>query len=70
MDLKKDIGYPKRILISYLESYSIAFQLKEAFELQGIKTELFITCQNNQWFYKRVIKPINKLARNLRLVKK
>jgi len=70
MDSKQDLVHPKKILISYLESYSIAFQLKEAFELLGINTELFITCQNNHWFYKRVIKPINKFARNLRLVKK
>ena len=42
MDSKQDLVHPKKILISYLESYSIAFQLKEAFELLGIKTELFI----------------------------
>ena len=70
MDSKSEIAYPKRILISYLESYCIAFQLKEAFESLGIETELFITCQANHWFYKRVIKPVNKFARNLRLVKK
>ncbi len=70
MDLQSDTAYPKKILISYLESYGIAFKLKEAFESLGIETELLITCQTNHWFYKRVIKPINKIARNLRLVKK
>lgn len=70
MDCKQNIAYPKRVLISYLESYSIAYQLQESFEKLGIETELIITCQINHWFYKRIIKPINKFARNLRIVKK
>lgn len=64
------MSYPEKILISYLDFPPIAVELKEVFQKLGIQTELFLTSQNEHWFYKKVIKRINKLARNLRLVKK
>lgn len=61
--------YPlRKILISYHNFPPIAADLSVAFQHAGIQTRLFITDDNEHWFYRRVIKPVNKLARRLRLI--
>jgi glycosyltransferase involved in cell wall biosynthesis len=60
----------KKILITYHEFPPIAYDLADAFQRLGIETELFITSHHEHWFYKHIIKRVNKLARNCRLIKK
>lgn len=64
------MNIPQKILIAYEPFPPIAFDLQEAFEQLGIETKLFIASDYEHWFYKKVIKKVNKLARNLRLIKK
>ncbi len=65
-----DINLPKKILLAYDNFPPIAYDLAAAFQRLGIETRLFIASEHEHWFYKQVIKRLNKLARNLRLVKK
>ncbi len=64
------MNIPQKILIAYEPFPPIAFDLQEAFEQLGIETKLFIAPDYEHWFYKKVIKRVNKLVRNLRLIKK
>jgi len=64
------MNVPLKILIAYEPFPPIAFDLQEAFEQLGMETKLFTTPDYEHWFYKKVIKRVNKLARNLRLIKK
>jgi glycosyltransferase involved in cell wall biosynthesis len=64
------MSLPKKILISYDKFPPIAFDLQEAFEKLGIEAKLFLVSDYEHWFYRKVIRKVNKLARNLRLVKK
>lgn len=61
---------PNKILIAYDVFPPIAYDLAAAFQRLGIETRLFIASEHEHWFYKHAIKRLNKLARNLRLVKK
>ncbi|MEI7842025.1 MAG: glycosyltransferase [Gallionellaceae bacterium] len=61
---------PQKVLLAYHRFPPIADDLKNAFERQGVKTEIFYTTDYEHWFYYQVIRRINKLARNLRLVRK
>ncbi len=61
---------PKKILLAYDKFPPIAYDLARAFSCLGIETRLFIASEHEHWFYKQVIKRLNKSARNLRLVKK
>jgi spore maturation protein CgeB len=64
------MNLPKKILIAYDEFPPIAYDLAEAFLRLGVETRLFLACRHEHWFYKHVIRRVNKQARNLRLVKK
>ncbi len=61
---------PSRILIVYDYFPPIAEDLKKAFGRLGIAAEIFHSSDHEHWFYKTIIRRTNKLARNLRLVKK
>lgn len=61
---------PSKILIAYDHFPPIAEDLKSAFNRLNISVEIFHSSDHEHWFYKRVIRRINKLARNLRMIKK
>lgn len=61
---------PARILIAYDYFPPIAEDLKKAFERLNISVEIFYSADHEHWFYKKIIRRINKLARNFRLIKK
>lgn len=61
---------PARILIAYDYFPPIAEDLKKAFERLNISVEIFYSADYEHWFYKKIIRRINKLARNLRLIRK
>ncbi len=48
----------------------IAEDLKKAFSSLGVEVEIFYTTDYEHWFYRRVIRNINRFARNLRLIPK
>jgi len=60
----------KKILIVYNHFPPIAEDLKLAFSNVGIQADIFYSTDYQSWFYKKMIRPINRLARNLRLVRK
>lgn len=62
--------YPSKILIAYDHFPPIAEDLKSAFNRLNIAVEIFYSSNHEHWFYKEVIRRINKLARNFRLIKK
>jgi glycosyltransferase involved in cell wall biosynthesis len=64
------MNIPSKILIAYDYFPPIAEDLKIAFGRLGIESEIFHSSDHEHWFYKKIIRRINKLARNLRLVKK
>lgn len=64
------MGLPSRILIAYDYFPPIAEDLKKAFERLDISVEIFYSGDHEHWFYKKIIRRINKLARNLRFIKK
>ena len=64
------INLPKKILLAYDSFPPIAYDLAAAFQRLGIETRLFIASEHEHWFYNQIIKRLNKIARNLRLVKK
>lgn len=59
-----------KVLIVYHRFPPIAAALKKAFVRQGIQAEIFYTTDYEHWFYHRVIRKINRHARNLRLIPK
>ncbi len=61
---------PSKILIAYDHFPPIAEDLKEAFVRLGIEVQILHASDHEHWFYKKIIRRTNKLARNLRLVKK
>jgi spore maturation protein CgeB len=64
------MNLPQKILIAYERFPPIAFDLREVLEQLGIQTKLFTAPDYEHWLYKKIIKRINKLASNLRLIKK
>ena len=64
------MNHPSKVLIAYDYFPPIAEDLKLAFNRLNISVEIFHSSDHEHWFYKRVIRRINKLARNLRLIKK
>jgi glycosyltransferase involved in cell wall biosynthesis len=64
------MNIPEKILIAYEPFPPIAFDLQEALGELGIETKLFVAPDYEHWFYKKIIRRVNKLARNLRLIKK
>ncbi|MFA5825600.1 MAG: glycosyltransferase [Gallionellaceae bacterium] len=60
----------KKILIVYHRFPPIAEDLKNAFLRLGIDAEIFYTTDYEHWFYRRVIRNVNRHARNLRLIPK
>lgn len=61
---------PSRILIAYDYFPPIAEDLALAFREMGIDTKVFYSSDHEHWFYRNIIKRLNKLARNLKLIKK
>ncbi len=61
---------PSKILIAYDYFPPIAEDLASAFHDMGIDTEVFYSSDHEHWFYKKIIRRVNKLARNLKLIKK
>ena len=59
-----------KILIAYHRFPPIAEDLKKAFQSLGVEAEIFYTTDYEHWFYHRVIRKINRRARNLRLIPK
>ncbi len=64
------MNLPSKVLIAYDYFPPIAEDLKKAFNRLNVSVEIFYSSDHEHWFYKKVIKRINKLARNLRLIKK
>jgi glycosyltransferase involved in cell wall biosynthesis len=60
----------KKILLVYHRFPPIAEDLKNAFLRLGCNIEIFYTTDYEHWFYRRVIRTVNRLARSFRLVKK
>ncbi len=60
----------KKLLIVYHRAPPIAANLQKAFLRQGIQTEIFYTTDYEHWFYYRIIRRINRLAAQLKLVRK
>lgn len=60
----------KKILLAYHRFPPIAEDLRKAFLRLGINVEIFYTTDHEHWFYHRVIRKINRHARNLRLIPK
>lgn len=60
----------KKILLVYHRFPPIAEDLKNAFVRLGFNVEIFYTTDYEHWFYQRVIRNVNRLARSIRLVKK
>lgn len=60
----------RKLLIAYHRFPPIAQDLKEAFIRRGVNVELFYTTDYEHWFYRRIIRAVNRHARNLRLVPK
>ena len=61
---------PQRLLIVYHRFPPIAESLQAAFLRQGVDTQVFCTTDYEHWFYHRVIRTVNRLARSFRLVAK
>lgn len=59
-----------KILIVYHRFPPIAEDLKKAFLHLGVEVKIFYTTDHQHWFYRRVIRTINRHARNLRLIPK
>lgn len=59
----------KKILIAYFSRPPIIDYLKRAFEKKGVEARGFFSDENN-WFDRYVIRPINKTAHNFRLIPK
>ncbi len=59
---------PKKILLAYCHFPPIAADLKKAFVRLGCDVEIFSTTDYEHWFYRRVIRTINRYARSLRLI--
>lgn len=59
-----------KVLIAYHRFPPIAEDLKAAFQSIGVDAEIFYTTDYEHWFYHRVIRKINRYARNLRLIPK
>jgi len=57
-----------KILIAYHRFPPIAKCLKDAFIHQGVECEIFYTTDYEHWFYRYVIRYLNKHAQNLRLI--
>jgi glycosyltransferase involved in cell wall biosynthesis len=60
----------KKIIIVYHRFPPIAEDLKKAFLRKGINAEIFYTTDFEHWFYRRIIKTVNRYARSLRLIPK
>jgi hypothetical protein len=61
----------KKILITFEDYYSIAFNLSEALKsCHDIKTEIFISNKEEHWLNRWFFRKVNKLSRNFRLTKK
>lgn len=61
-------GTPRKVLIAYCHFPPIAQDLKRALVRQGCDVEIFYTTDYEHWFYRRVVRTINRYARVLRLV--
>ncbi|HEY5994985.1 MAG TPA: glycosyltransferase [Gallionellaceae bacterium] len=59
-----------KVLIAYHRFPPIAEDLKKAFVSLGVEAEIFYTTDYEHWFYRRIIRKVNRHARNLRLIKK
>jgi spore maturation protein CgeB len=57
-----------KVLITYHRFPPIAEDLKHAFESLGVEAKICYT--DEHWFYRRVIRTVNRLARALRLIPK
>lgn len=60
----------KKILIVYHRFPSIAADLKKAFLRLGLNAEIFYTTDYEHWFYRRIIRKVNRHARNFRFIPK
>jgi len=60
----------KKVLIAYHRFPPIADDLSVALRRLGLDVEVFYTTDFEHWFYHRVIKKVNRQARNFRLVPK
>ena len=61
---------PKRLLLAYHRFPPIAEDLKKAFQRLGWEVEIFYTTDYEHWFYRRVVRTVNRYARSLRLIPK
>ncbi len=59
-----------KVLIAYHRFPPIAEDLKKAFISLGVEAEVFCTTDYEHWFYHKVIRKVNRHARNLRLIPK
>ncbi len=59
-----------KILIAYHRFPPIAEDLRKAFVSLGVDAEIFYTTDYEHWFYRKVIRKVNRHARNLRLIRK
>jgi glycosyltransferase involved in cell wall biosynthesis len=59
-----------RILLTYHRFPPIAEDLRQAFQSLGVEVEIFYTTDYEHWFYRKVIRKVNRHARNLRLIPK
>lgn len=60
----------KKILITFEDYYEIANYLAETIKKRGFEVDIFISNKNEHWINKTIFRKIDKIARNLRLVKK
>jgi glycosyltransferase involved in cell wall biosynthesis len=60
----------KKLLIAYHCFPPIAEDLKKAFLRCGVQAEIFYTTDYEHWFYRRIVRTVNRHARNLRLISK
>ena len=59
-----------RVLVAYDDDYRIAFHLMDELRRRSIDCEFFVTNKTESWINKVIFRKINKIARNLRLIKK
>jgi spore maturation protein CgeB len=60
----------KKLLIVYNRFPPIAEDLKKCFLSYGLQVEIFYSTEHTTWFYRKIIRFINRWARNFRLVSK
>ena len=59
------MNLPSKVLIAYDYFPPIAEDLKKAFNRLNVSVEIFHSSDHEHWFYKKVIKRVNKLKKML-----